>query len=92
LLPDKDGHSVLGAIAADPDLTATQKQSLTQIYETFRRENSRAGVATDHDVTTTDVTTTDKGATAETAPEIARTSPPRRPGRGRANHKEEQPS
>jgi transcriptional regulator with XRE-family HTH domain len=42
LLPDKEGHSVLGAIAADPELTATQKQSLTQIYETFRRENARA--------------------------------------------------
>jgi transcriptional regulator with XRE-family HTH domain len=36
------GHSVVGAIAADPDLTAAQKQSLTQIYETFRRENARA--------------------------------------------------
>jgi hypothetical protein len=60
---------------------------LTQIYETFRRENSRAGVATDHDVTTTD-----EGAISKTAPETARTSPPRRPGRGRANHKEEQPS
>jgi transcriptional regulator with XRE-family HTH domain len=45
LLPDKDGHSVLGAIAADPDLTVAQKQSLTQIYETFRRENARAAAA-----------------------------------------------
>jgi len=43
LLPEKDGHSVLGAIAADPDLTAAQKQSLTQLYEAFRRENARAG-------------------------------------------------
>ena len=41
LLSDKEGHTVLGAIAADPDLTAAQKQSLTQIYETFRRENAR---------------------------------------------------
>jgi len=45
LLPD-NGHSVLGAIAADPDLTVAQKQSLTQIYEAFRRENARAGDAT----------------------------------------------
>jgi transcriptional regulator with XRE-family HTH domain len=44
LLNEKDGHGVLGAIAADPDLTVSQKQSLTQIYETFRRENAR----TDH--------------------------------------------
>ena len=41
LLSEKEGHTVLGAIAADPDLTATQKQSLTQIYEAFRRENTR---------------------------------------------------
>jgi hypothetical protein len=32
---------VLDAIAADPDLTVAQKQSLSQIYETFRRENTR---------------------------------------------------
>ncbi len=47
LLSEKEGHSVLGAIAADPDLTAAQKQSLTQIYETFRRENARGGTETD---------------------------------------------
>jgi hypothetical protein len=42
LLQDKDGQqSVPGAIAADPDLTVAQKQSLTQIYEAFRRENAR---------------------------------------------------
>jgi transcriptional regulator with XRE-family HTH domain len=46
LLQEKDGHSVVGAIAADPDLTAAQKQSLTQIYETFRRENAREGTDT----------------------------------------------
>ena len=45
LLNEKDSHGVLGAIATDPDLTIAQKQSLTQIYETFRRENAR----TDHD-------------------------------------------
>ncbi|MBT8226060.1 MAG: helix-turn-helix transcriptional regulator [Dactylosporangium sp.] len=41
LLDAMDGHGVLAAIAADPDLTMAQKQSLTQIYETFRRENAR---------------------------------------------------
>lgn len=79
LLPDKDGHSVLGAIAADPDLTAAQKQSLTQIYETFRRENSRVGV------------TTDDGA-VRTEPETVRANRSRRPARGRADQKEVQRS
>ena len=41
LLNEKDGQGVLAAIAADPDLTVAQKQSLSQIYETFRRENAR---------------------------------------------------
>lgn len=41
LLDPKDGHGVLAAIAADPDLTIAQKQSLTQIYEAFRRESIR---------------------------------------------------
>ena len=42
LLHERDGQGVLTAIEADPDLTPTQKQSLTQIYETFRRENARS--------------------------------------------------
>jgi transcriptional regulator with XRE-family HTH domain len=42
LLNEKDGPGVLAAIASDPDLTMAQKQSLTQIYETFRRENARS--------------------------------------------------
>src|SRR5258705_12533459 len=42
LLNEKDGQGVLAAIAADADLTVPQKQSLTQIYETFRRENARS--------------------------------------------------
>ena len=41
LLDDKEGQGVLAAIAVDPGLTMAQKQSLTQIYETFRRENDR---------------------------------------------------
>jgi transcriptional regulator with XRE-family HTH domain len=46
LLDDKEGQGVLAAIAVDPDLTMAQKQSLTQIYETFRRENTRLAEAT----------------------------------------------
>lgn len=41
LLDTRDREGVLAAIAADPDLTLAQKQSLSQIYETFRRENAR---------------------------------------------------
>lgn len=41
LLNEKDGQGVPAAIAADTDLTVAQKQSLIQIYETFRRENAR---------------------------------------------------
>jgi transcriptional regulator with XRE-family HTH domain len=42
LLDAKDNPGVLAAIATDPELTVAQKQSLTQIYETFRRENARS--------------------------------------------------
>jgi transcriptional regulator with XRE-family HTH domain len=41
LLDSEGQHGVLAAIAADPGLTMAQKQSLTQIYETFRNENAR---------------------------------------------------
>ncbi len=42
LLDLADGHgNVVDAITGDPDLTESQKQTLTQIYETFRRENAR---------------------------------------------------
>lgn len=34
-------QGVLEAIAHDPGLTMAQKQTLTQIYETFKRENAR---------------------------------------------------
>jgi transcriptional regulator with XRE-family HTH domain len=41
-LLDGDGQpGVLAAIAVDPELTIAQKQSLSQIYETFRNENLR---------------------------------------------------
>jgi transcriptional regulator with XRE-family HTH domain len=49
LLDKHEGHDVLAAIAADADLTAAQKQSLTQIYETFRRENARSQESQDDD-------------------------------------------
>jgi transcriptional regulator with XRE-family HTH domain len=42
LLEAREGQGVLAAIAADTELTVAQKQSLIQIYETFRRENARA--------------------------------------------------
>ena len=45
LLDDKEGPGVLTAIAADDELTLAQKQSLSQIYETFRRENVRIAEA-----------------------------------------------
>lgn len=67
LLPDKEGHSVLGAIAADPDLTPAQKQSLAQIYETFRRENAYAKAATDARATADAGATTDVRATTDNA-------------------------
>ncbi|WP_329104845.1 helix-turn-helix domain-containing protein [Micromonospora sp. NBC_01699] len=60
LLDDKEGHGVLASIAADPDLTMPQKQSLSQIYETFRRENARQAETT---------------APAETGPPAADTAP-----------------
>jgi transcriptional regulator with XRE-family HTH domain len=41
LLDSEGQQSVLAAIAVDPDLTIAQKQSLSQIYETFRNENAR---------------------------------------------------
>jgi transcriptional regulator with XRE-family HTH domain len=44
-LLEREGHDVQAAIAADADLTVAQKQSLTQIYETFRRENAREAAA-----------------------------------------------
>ncbi len=45
LLNQKEGQPTLAAIAADPLLNTRQKQTLTEIYEAFRRENIRnAGV------------------------------------------------
>jgi transcriptional regulator with XRE-family HTH domain len=41
LLDSEGQQGVLAAIAVDPVLTIAQKQSLSQIYETFRNENMR---------------------------------------------------
>ncbi|MEQ4300877.1 helix-turn-helix domain-containing protein [Plantactinospora sp. B6F1] len=66
LLDDREGQGVLAAIAADPDLTMPQKQSLSQIYETFRRENLRhADVPTEP--ASTDTPGTDTPGTASTS-------------------------
>ena len=49
-LLDSEGQpGVLAAIAADPELTVAQKQSLSQIYETFRGENARHAAASKGD-------------------------------------------
>lgn len=45
LLDGEGAQGVLAAIAVDRDLTIAQKQSLTQIYETFRNENARQAEA-----------------------------------------------
>ncbi|GIG57711.1 transcriptional regulator [Longispora fulva] len=42
LLDNKDDQGVPAAIAADPSLDASQKQTLIQIYESFRQQNQRA--------------------------------------------------
>jgi len=63
LLEAREGHDVLDAIAADPDLTIPQKQSLSQIYETFRRETARAAGTPD-------------AATSPAAPPPAEPAPP----------------
>ncbi|MFC4146473.1 helix-turn-helix domain-containing protein [Micromonospora mangrovi] len=65
LLDDKEGQGVLAAIAVDPELTMAQKQSLTQIYETFRRENARLAEAT---AATEPVPSASAPATAPEAP------------------------
>src|SRR4051812_36136843 len=46
LLDSEGSEGVLAAIAVDPELTLAQKQSLSQIYETFRNENARSAPPT----------------------------------------------
>ena len=82
LLDSREGHDVLPAIAADPDLTIAQKQSLTQIYETFRRENARTaaetnggnGVAAPADQAP--AVTDQAPAVADEAPQVTTSKPP----------------
>ncbi|MET8833409.1 helix-turn-helix transcriptional regulator [Micromonospora sp. NPDC004540] len=68
LLDDKEGQGVLAAIAVDAELTMAQKQSLTQIYETFRRENARLAEATAAAQAATEPTPPTEPATAPEAP------------------------
>ncbi|MEV0429982.1 helix-turn-helix transcriptional regulator [Micromonospora sp. NPDC050495] len=65
LLDDKEGQGVLAAIAVDPELTMAQKQSLTQIYETFRRENARLAEATAATQPATEPATTEPAPATE---------------------------
>ncbi|MDM4721000.1 helix-turn-helix transcriptional regulator [Micromonospora sp. WMMA1363] len=80
LLDDREGQGVLASIAVDPDLTMAQKQSLTQIYETFRRENARLAEATAAaggaaPTTTDEATATAPPATAADLATVAATGP-----------------
>ena len=91
LLDDKEGQGVLAAIAVDPDLTMAQKQSLSQIYETFRRENTRlteaqpAARAADRVRRRTGRAPTDRAATPADGANVAATGPTTggHPDRGR---------
>ena len=71
-LLDSEGQpGVLAAIAADPELSVAQKQSLSQIYETFRSENARhartSDAPTGADVAETSPTATDPAQTGRTS-------------------------
>lgn len=61
LLDGEGQQGVLAAIAVDPELTIAQKQSLSQIYETFRNETARQAPA---------ATTPDEGAPGDGAPGV----------------------
>lgn len=70
LLNQKDGPQTLSAIAGDPLLTTRQKQTLTEIYEAFRRENARnEGEDLDDDSEEPIVTDADVAAAADGIPE-----------------------
>ncbi|MGN9910868.1 helix-turn-helix domain-containing protein [Phytohabitans sp. LJ34] len=69
-LDAKEGQGVLAAIAADPDLTVSQKQSLSQIYETFRRENAR--IAAEAPATDADSVDPDEADSQTTTPQPAK--------------------
>ncbi|MBM0274251.1 helix-turn-helix domain-containing protein [Micromonospora tarensis] len=75
LLDDKEGHGVLAAIAVDADLTMAQKQSLSQIYETFRRENTRLAEAQTEAAGASATATADLANVAATGPTTAEGTP-----------------
>lgn len=70
LLKQKDGQGTLSTIAGDPLLTARQKQTLTEIYESFRRENARdAGLDLDDESAEPTVTDDEVAEAADGDPE-----------------------
>lgn len=79
LLDLKDGPGVLAAIANDAELTEIQKQTLTQIYETFRRENARGADAAPPPA----ATATSRRASRSTSAAAAASSVPTKTGAGK---------
>ncbi len=72
LLDSEGSQGVLAAIAVDPELTLAQKQSLSQIYETFRNENIRSAPADEApSETAPSETAPSEAAPSETAPSEA---------------------
>jgi transcriptional regulator with XRE-family HTH domain len=70
LLDGEGQQGVLAAIAADPELTIAQKQSLSQIYETFRNETARqTPAATPSDESTPEESTPGDGVPAADVPD-----------------------
>lgn len=64
-LEQRQGSAVLDSLAGDPDLTDRQKQVLSDIYESFRRENR--GAAAPPEPTSPSAASTAAGATDGTA-------------------------
>ena len=72
MLDSEGSQGVLAAIAVDPELTLAQKQSLSQIYETFRNENIRSAPADEApSETAPSETAPSEAAPSETAPSEA---------------------
>lgn len=70
LLETREGQGVLAAIAADDALSARQKQTLTEIYEAFRRENGRADDAAPTPDETTETDTAEAAEPTGSAAEV----------------------
>jgi transcriptional regulator with XRE-family HTH domain len=77
LLDSEGSQGVLAAIAVDPELTLAQKQSLSQIYETFRNENIRSAPADATPTTWSDsaLAETDVAQPDVAQPDVAQTTP-----------------